>query len=294
MEHVPVLLAEVLEYLAPRPGAKVIDATLGRAGYARAILERAPQGHLVGLDRDGTAIAESRERLRRFEDQVSLAQVSYSEIATAAHKCVPADGIVADLGVSRPQFDDPQRGFSFREDGPLDMRMNQNQELTADQIVNEWDEERLADTIYKFGEEPKSRRIAKAICQSRPLRGTKQLAEIVERAAPFFRGKGKRIHPATRVFQAIRIAVNDEIGELERFLDEAPRLLAPGGRFVVVSFHSLEDRPVKWAFRRMAAQGYLEILTKRPVTPGEEEREANPASRSAKLRAAERSEQPWQ
>ena len=294
MEHVPVLLAEVLEYLAPRPGAKIIDATLGRAGYAAAILERIPQGHLVGLDRDGTAIAESRERLEEFKERVTLHQVSYSEIATAARQCVPADGIVADLGVSRPQFDDPARGFSFREDGPLDMRMDQRQELTAGQIVNEWEESDLADVIYKFGEEPKSRRIAKAICQSRPLRGTKQLAEVIERAAPFFRGKGKRIHPATRVFQAIRMAVNNETGELEKFLDEAPRLLAPGGRFVVVSFHSLEDRPVKWALKRMAAQGFMEILTKRPVTPGEEEIEANPASRSAKLRAAVRSEQSWQ
>lgn len=297
MEHIPVLLAEVLQQLALQPRARVIDATLGRGGYAEAILERIPEGRLVALDRDATAIAESRERLKRFEEKVSFHQVSYSEIATAARECVPADDIVADLGASRPQFDDPERGFSFREDGPLDMRMDQSQELTADTVVNHWDETLLADTIYKFGEEPKSRRIAKAICQSRPLRGTRQLAEVVERAAPFFypkKGKVKRIHPATRVFQAIRIAVNNEIGELEQFLDSAPRLLAPGGRLAIVSFHSLEDRPVKWAFRRLEAQGFLNILTKRPVTPSEEEREANPASRSAKLRVAERSEQPWQ
>lgn len=199
---------------------------------------------------------------------------------------VPVEGIVADLGVSLEQLQDAARGFSFLTNGPLDMRMDPEQTLTAAQIVNYHGEKPLADLIYRFGEERRSRRIARAIVRARPLMGTRQLADVIERAAP--RTGGKRIHPATRTFQALRIAVNDELGELEKLLETAPPLLEPGGRLVMVSFHSLEDRAVKLALRRWAEQGVLTILTKRVIRPGEEEVRANPASRSAKLRAAER------
>jgi 16S rRNA (cytosine1402-N4)-methyltransferase len=200
-------------------------------------------------------------------------------------------GIVADLGLSRRQFEAPERGFSFQWEGPLDMRLDRSQDLTAADIVNHYDERRLADVIYRFGEERRSRRIARAIVRGRPIRNTRHLAEIVERAVP--RAPRQRIHPATRTFQAIRIAVNDELGELERFLEVAPSVLRPGGRLVVVSFHSLEDRLVKQSFRNWAAQEMLRVLTRRVVRPSPREVAENPASRSAKLRACERTEIPW-
>jgi 16S rRNA (cytosine1402-N4)-methyltransferase len=196
------------------------------------------------------------------------------------------DGIVADLGLSRLQIEDAARGFSFLTDGPLDMRLNCGQELTAERIVNHYGEEPLADLIYRFGEERRSRRISRAIVRARPLKTTKQLADVIERAAP--RTKHGRIHPATRTFQALRIAVNDELGELDRLLEGGPPLLNAGGRFVFISFHSLEDRAVKLAFREWAARKVLKILTKHVIIPGPEEVRQNPASRSAKLRAAER------
>jgi 16S rRNA (cytosine1402-N4)-methyltransferase len=201
-------------------------------------------------------------------------------------------GIVADLGVSRRQFDTPERGFSLQSDGPLDMRMDQAQSLTAADIVNHYDERSLANLIYQYGEERRSRRIAKAILRARPLRGTKHLAEVVTRAVPH--APRQRIHPATRTFQAIRIAVNDELGELEKLLEQGPLALLPGGRMVVVSFHSLEDRLVKQAWRRWAARDVVTVLTRRVVRPEEEEILENPPSRSARLRACERTNEAWQ
>jgi 16S rRNA (cytosine1402-N4)-methyltransferase len=198
---------------------------------------------------------------------------------------------VADLGISRRHVEDPTRGFSFLREGDLDMRMDQRQALTADQIVNHYQERQLADLIYQYGEERRSRRIARAIVRGRPVRSTVHLAEIIERAVP--RANRQKIHVATRTFQALRIAVNDELEELQRLLDKAPLLLAPGGRMVVVSFHSLEDRLVKWTFRSWAEKQVLEILTKRVVRPSEKELHENPASRSAKLRAAERTDIAW-
>ncbi len=196
------------------------------------------------------------------------------------------DGILADLGVSSLQFDDPARGFSFQAEGPLDMRMNPQAELTAEQVVNHFDERELADVIYEFGEERRSRRIARAIVRSRPIRTTVQLADVVSAAARPM--KHERIHPATRTFQALRIFVNRELDELRELLNAAPQMLKPGGRVVIISFHSLEDRIVKDAFREGVNQGHYRILTKKPVTAGEEEIDRNPRARSAKLRAAER------
>jgi len=285
MTHIPVLLEEAVQWLRVRPEGHYLDCTLGAGGYARAIAERLTTGWLTALDWDRAAIEAARERLAEFGDRIRFVKSSFSEIDRIL-VATPADGIVADLGVSRDQLDAPERGLSFITDGPLDMRLDTEQELTAADIVNYHGEKPLADLIYRFGEERRSRRISRAIVRARPLAGARQLAEIIERAAP--RTRGDRIHPATRTFQALRIAVNDELGELERLLEKAPALLQPGGRFVVVSFHSLEDRLVKTAFRRWAALGDLGILTKHVVRPGEEEVRRNPASRSAKLRASER------
>ncbi|HYM09686.1 MAG TPA: 16S rRNA (cytosine(1402)-N(4))-methyltransferase RsmH [Bryobacterales bacterium] len=291
MAHVPVLLRETIEWLNIRPDGTYIDCTLGAGGHARAIAERLTAGRLIAIDRDPSAVAAARERLAGFGGRISFFQASFAGLREVCEKvwgqvgAMPIDGIVADLGVSREQLETPARGFSFLTDGPLDMRMDPNQELTAERIVNRYGEKPLADLIYRFGEERRSRRITRAIVRARPLQGTRQLAEVIERAAPRTR---ERIHPATRTFQALRIAVNDELGQLETLLETAPPLLAPGGRFVLISFHSLEDRAVKQALRRWAARKVLAILTKHVVRPGEEEARANPASRSAKLRAAER------
>jgi 16S rRNA (cytosine1402-N4)-methyltransferase len=291
LRHYPVLLPTVLEYLNVDPAGTYVDCTLGEGGYAEAILERLTSGHLLAIDRDADALTAARQRLQAFGDKVSFFHASYGEIdnVTGARK---VQGIVADLGVSRRQFDAPERGFSLQWEGPLDMRMDQRQSLTAADIVNHYDERSLADLIFTFGEERRSRRIAKAIVRSRPIRDTKHLVGVVERAVP--RAPRQRIHPATRTFQAIRIAVNDELVELEKLLDRGPLLLTPGGRMVVVSFHSLEDRPVKQAWRRWAARDVVTILTRRVARPSEEEIRENPASRSAKLRACERTQTEWQ
>lgn len=268
-----------------------MDCTLGEGGYAEAILGRLTSGHLLSLDRDADALAAARQRLEPFGGKVSFFHGSYGEIDSIVGGR-KAQGIVADLGVSRRQFDTPERGFSLHWEGPLDMRMDQRQGLTAADIVNHYDERSLADLIFRYGEERRSRRIAKAIVRSRPIRGTKHLVGVVERAVP--RAPRQRIHPATRTFQAIRIAVNDELGELEKLLERGPLLLTPGGRMVVVSFHSLEDRLVKQAWRRWAARDIVTILTRRVARPSEEEIQENPASRSAKLRACERTHTEWQ
>jgi 16S rRNA (cytosine1402-N4)-methyltransferase len=289
MAHIPVLLSEALHWLRVKPAGTYADCTLGGGGYARAIAERLTAGgRLIAIDRDPAAIARARERRAEFRDRITFVQSSFGDLKQVWESvgAMPWDGIVADLGVSGEQLGDAARGFSFATDGPLDMRFDPGQPLTAEQIVNYHGEKPLADLIFGYGEERRSRRIARAIVRARPLRGTRQLAKVIERAAP--RTIRERIHPATRTFQALRIAVNDELGEIEKFMEAAPPLLAPEGRLVVISFHSLEDRIVKHALRRWAEEKMLVVLTKHVIRPSEEEIRTNPASRSAKLRAAER------
>jgi 16S rRNA (cytosine1402-N4)-methyltransferase len=291
LAHYPVLLPRVLEFLNIDPSGLYVDCTLGESRYAEAILSRLDSGRLIAIDWDRDAIELARGRLREWSGRVSFHHTSYGDIEGVLGTERP-QGIVADLGLSRRQFEAGERGFSLRRKGPLDMRMDRRRPLTADVIVNQYDERRLADLIFEFGEERRSRRIAKAIVRGRPIRDTAHLAEIVAQAVP--RTPRMKIHPATRTFQAIRIAVNDELAELDRLVEAAPPLLAPGGRMVVVSFHSLEDRRVKQSFRRWADRDLFALLTKRVVRPGEDEVAENPASRSAKLRAAERTTKLWQ
>ena len=292
-QHVPVLLDEVLQYLNVRPGGVYVDATLGLAGPSSEIARRlGPKGTLIGFDRDPEAMALAKARLDELrgelgEDmpEIRLIPKAFSEAANEI-EAGSLDGLLADFGVSSMQLDEAHRGFSFRSDGPLDMRMNTSAGETAEQVVNQEDENELADLIYEFGEERRSRRIARAIVRARPITTTAELARVVSAAAPAM--KGDKIHPATRTFQALRIRVNDELGEIRTLLKSAPSLLKPGGRLVLISFHSLEDRPVKDAFREAGRQGVLEVLTKKPVVAGEEEESRNPRSRSAKMRAAEK------
>jgi 16S rRNA (cytosine1402-N4)-methyltransferase len=285
MGHIPVLLEEVLRWLEVKPSGTYVDCTLGAGGYSEAIAAVLATGRLIAIDRDPAAIARARARLGDAGGRICYVQSSYGALAEILGG-TPVQGIVADLGLSGEQIEDPARGFSFSRNGPLDMRMDTTQERTAAYIVNTYGEKPLADLLYRFGEERRSRRIARAIVRARPLTDTRQLAEVIERAAP--RTKRDRIHPATRSFQALRIEVNDELSELEKLLEAAPPALASGGRLIVVSFHSLEDRLVKQALRRWAGRGVLRILTKHVIRPGEEETRRNPASRSARLRAAER------
>ena len=290
--HVPVLLKEAIDFLAVRRGGRYIDATVGLGGHSYEIARRlgAP-GHLIGVDKDPAALEIARGVLRPSSDVVgdwptiTLRHASFAELAKDVGRTT-CDGILADLGVSSLQFGDPARGFSFQAEGPLDMRMNPQAELTAEQVVNHFDERKLADVIYEFGEERRSRRIARAIVRSRPISTTAQLAAAISAAARPM--KHERIHPATRTFQALRIFVNHELDDLRELLKAAPQLLKPGGRLVIISFHSLEDRIVKDALREGAKQGQYRLLTKKPVTPVQEEMDRNPRSRSAKLRAAEK------
>ena len=285
--HVPVLLKEAIDFLAVKRGGTVIDATEGLAGHSFEIAKRlgAP-GHLIGLDKDLAALAIAQKKLI-FEDapEITLIHASFAELGQRFPSPI-ADGLLADIGVSSLQFDDVARGFSFQADGPLDMRMNTQSGQTAEQVVNQLDEVTLANLIYEFGEERRSRRIARAIVRSRPIRTTAQLAEIVSAAARPM--KHERIHPATLTFQALRIFVNRELDDLKDLLQAAPQILKPGGRLVVISFHSLEDRIVKDSLRDGVRLGHYKLLTKKPVTPGEEEIDRNPRARSAKLRAAEK------
>jgi 16S rRNA (cytosine1402-N4)-methyltransferase len=299
--HVPVLLKEAIDFLAIKRGGTYIDATVGLGGHSFEIAKRlgAP-GHLIGLDKDPAALGIARERLvvGRFsfavgQDQqpdwprITLIHRSFAEVAND-QRPTAIDGLLADLGMSSLQLNDPARGFSFQAEGPLDMRMNPQAERTADQVVNQVDEVTLADLIYEFGEERRSRRIARAIVRSRPIRSTAQLADVISAAARPMNQAERRIHPATRTFQALRIFVNDELKDLQALLSAAPQVLKPGGRLVIISFHSLEDRIVKDALREGVKQGYYELLTKKPVTAGGEEIDRNPRSRSAKLRVAKR------
>jgi len=292
--HVPVLLQDAIDFLNLRAGAVVADCTLGLAGHASEIARRiGPQGHLIAMDRDPEALELAKARLARVVNElgsqaprITLIGEAFSQLGQHVEPG-SLDGVLADFGVSSLQLDEARRGFSFMADGPLDMRMDTRTGPTAEQVVNEANERELADLIYEYGEERRSRRIARAIVRGRPVTTTGQLAHIVAAAAPAM--KQDRIHPATRTFQALRIYVNRELDEIRAWVEAAPKLLKPGGRLVAISFHSLEDRIVKDALRDGAHQGVWKLLTKKPVVAGEEETERNPRSRSAKLRAAERS-----
>ena len=285
--HYSVMAEEVAHYLlaaaAERPRGAYCDCTAGGGGHALRVLESAPGCKLIAIDRDRAALDRCRRRLDRFGDRVDYFHGGFSRIREAVGEFLPLAGIVADLGLSRPQLDDGSRGFSLRLRGPLDMRFDLTQELQADDFVNRGGERGLADLLYRLADERHSRRIAHAIVRARPIRDTLHLAETVAAAAPR-RGR-PRIHPATKTFQALRMAVNDEPGELAQLLDAAPGLLAPGGRFVVLSFHSGEDRAVKQSFRRHAAAGVYALLTRRAARPAAGEVACNPPSRSARLRA---------
>lgn len=312
MEHVSVLLAETIEGLAPRTNATCVDGTLGGAGHAEALLVTTePAGRLLGLDADPAAIERGQARLARFGDRAILRQANFGQIAEVARNAgfAAVDAVLLDLGLSSYQLGEAERGFSFQSTGPLDMRMDPGLPLTADEIVNTWPQDELADVIYRYGEEPRSRRVARAIVDARPLHTTVALAEVISRALGGQRGQ--RIHPATRIFQALRIAVNDELGVLERVLPDLVALLAPGGRLAIITFHSLEDRIVKQFVQRetrdcicdlsprlMRTAGAtacqcghhatLRAVTRKPIQPSEAEIKLNTRSRSAKLRIAER------
>jgi 16S rRNA (cytosine1402-N4)-methyltransferase len=289
--HAPVLLAETVAFLEPSRGGTFVDCTLGLGGHTAALLE-AGASRVIGLDRDPRAIDLARERLAPFGDRVVLAHADYRELPAVLTRLGvgPIDGALADLGVSSMQLDEPGRGFSFRADGPLDMRMDTTRGQTAAELLATVDEAELADVIFRFGEDRKSRRIARSIVEGReeaPIETTARLASLVRRAAGG--GVYQRIDPATRTFQALRIWVNHELDGLDTFVIDAVRALRQGGRLVVIAFHSLEDRIVKHTARVLErTEGIVRVLTKKPVVAGEAERDVNPRSRSAKLRAVER------
>ena len=289
--HVAVLVRETLDFLGIRPEGTYIDATLGAGGHAQEILKRLGSGRLLGLDRDPQALEAARSRLAGFGEKLMIQHGNFAELDAlhAASGLPPADGVLADLGLSSMQLDDAARGFSFNLPGPLDMRMDPQIETTAADLVNDLPERDLADLIYQLGEERHSRRIARAIVKARPYRITTELAQVVTRAIPSRAGL-HQIHPATRSFMALRLAVNKELENLDQFLERVLSVLRPGARVVIVSFHSLEDRRVKQAFRRWEDEGRAKILTRKVVRPGDEEVQNNPRARSAKLRAAEKVE----
>ncbi|NET50450.1 MAG: 16S rRNA (cytosine(1402)-N(4))-methyltransferase RsmH [Merismopedia sp. SIO2A8] len=279
-KHISVLMEEAIAALNLRNGGQYLDATVGGGGHSEQILERSVDSQVVGLDQDEMAIAAAQERLQSYGDRIQFWHGNFADYDPGDRTF---DGILADLGVSSAQFDIADRGFSFRHDAPLDMRMNSQDELTAAEIVNHWDEKQLADVIYQYGEERLSRRIARRIVEKRPLLTTTQLAEEIWHSVPRSYRYGK-IHPATRTFQALRIAVNRELDVLKSLIDIAPTWLTSNGRLVIISFHSLEDRIVKHAFRQ---HPQLQVITKKPIIPTDEECAANPRARSAKLRVAE-------
>jgi len=303
--HIPVLLDETMHWLRPRPGGVYVDATLGGGGHAEAILERIlPGGRLIGIDRDDAAIDAAARRLQRFGEAVVIVRDNFAAIkeVLARQDLQQVDGILFDLGASSMQFAEAERGFSFQESGPLDMRMDRRQSTTAADLVNRLPERDLADLIWRYGEERWSRRVARGIVAARPLETTEELAGLVARSIPR-RAWPRGLHPATRSFQALRIAVNDELLNLEKALPNAAEVLREAGRLCAITFHSLEDRTIKHTFLRLSrgctcppgtsactcgGQRWLRVLTKKPVTPSPEEIARNPRARSAKLRAAER------
>jgi 16S rRNA (cytosine1402-N4)-methyltransferase len=287
--HIPVLPAEVLAGLAPQSGGRYIDGTLGGGGHAAAILAASdPDGRLLGIDLDPAALAAAAETLAAYGERARLVSGNFRDIAQLAAGFAPVDGILLDLGVSSHQLDTPERGFSFGVDAPLDMRLDPEGPVSAADLVATLPERDLADLIYQYGEERGSRRIARLIVEARrtrPIATTGALADLVAKALG---GRHGRIHPATRTFQALRIAVNGELESLELALPQAVELLRPGGRLAIIAFHSLEDRIVKHFLRAEAEQGRMRIITRKPLEAGETEQRANPRSRSAKLRIAER------
>jgi 16S rRNA (cytosine1402-N4)-methyltransferase len=298
--HLPVLVAEVLNYLDCRPERIYVDATVGSGGHARRILEQSfPTGRVIGLDCDAAAIARAKQNLASFGERFLPIQKNFRDLKEVLHSLsIPAvDGILADLGVSSEQLDDPERGISFRWEAPLDMRLDPEGPLTAQELIRRLSAEEMEKILRELGEERWAGRIAKAIARQRrvrPLKTTGDLVKVIQGAIPSYR---TRIHPATRTFQALRLAVNEELSSLETFLRECPGLLKPGGRLGVISFHSLEDRIVKEHFRRWGKRGKGEtppfrILTPKPVTPSSEEIRFNPRARSAKLRAIEKNFEP--
>jgi 16S rRNA (cytosine1402-N4)-methyltransferase len=301
--HQPVLYHEVLDALAPVSGGLYLDGTLGAGGHAEGILRTsAPQGRLLGLDLDLQALAIAQRRLRPFQDRTVIQQASYLQAPIVLKKIGwnTVEGILLDLGVSSMQIDKPERGFSFMEDGPLDMRFNQEGGLSAEDLVNNLSQEELADFIWKYGEERYSRRIAQAIVETRPFHSTLELADLIKKAVP---GYTSHIHPATRTFQALRIATNKELETLSTALPDLVKCLTPGGRIAIISFHSLEDRIVKQFFKRESKDcicppeqpictcehvATLKVLTKKPIRATEQEIQKNPRSSSARLRVAEK------
>lgn len=285
-QHEPVLVKEVVEYLAPEAGKVIVDATLGGGGHTEAILNSlpSPSGKVLAFDQDEEAIAAAKQRLAEYPN-ITYINDNFASLKTHIHEKI--DGILFDLGVSSYQIDAPERGFSIREDGPLDMRMDKRQKLTADMIVNDYSAEELARIFKEYGEERFAKRISNAICVTRNakrIETTFELKEIIEKASPGWRKR----EPVTRIFQALRIEVNGELAKLKSALLDALELLRPQGRIVVLSYHSLEDRIVKHTFREFAQNGKIKLLNKKPVLAGEAESQSNPRSRSAKLRAAEK------
>lgn len=306
--HSTVLLAETVRLLAVRTGGIYVDATLGLGGHAEGILKAAKGSRVIGIDQDIEALGIARERLASWGSRFEPVKANFSEIRSilAESRITKVDGIIADLGVSSIQLDTAERGFSFRADAPLDMRMDQaSGGRTAADLLEELPEKEIADLIYRYGEERASRKIARWIVEARekgePIRSTSQLADLVQRALG--RKRGEKIHPATRTFQALRIAVNDELARIEQFLTEAIEILGPDGRLAVITFHSLEDRIVKHTFQRLSgkcqcppripecicgAKKIISLVNRKPIVPGEDEQEKNPRSRSAKLRVIQR------
>src|SRR5579871_5189807 len=281
--HVPVMPAESLALLAVRPDGIYLDATSGLGGHTALIAQQLETGTVIANDRDLLSIEKARQNTEAWKDRIRFHHGSFCTLAEviAGGEQGQFDGILADLGVSRYQLTEPQRGFSFLSDGPLDMRMDQSTGMTAADLVNQAAEKALADLIFQLGEERRARKVARALVRARPIRSTLHLADVVERAVP----RTGRLHPATKTFMALRMAVNEEPAELDRLLQIGPELLAPGGRMVVISFMSSEDRKVKEKFRALGRDGRAEILTKHPLQPSEQETSQNPPSRSAKLRA---------
>jgi len=286
--HTPVLAEEVLEWLNVKSEGVYVDATVGLGGHSLLIAPRLMTGRLIGMDRDEQALQIARERLREYENKMTLVHANFSDIGELAQEqnLPPFDGVLADLGVSSMQLDSGERGFSFRQAGPLDMRMDLQAGTRAEEIVNHTAERELADLLYRLGEERDSRRIARSIVRARPIRDTQHLATVVA-GARASRGR-QRLHPATKTFLALRIAVNREMEALAQFLDRVPATLNSGGRLVILSYHSLEDRLVKQSFRRLEQEGVLRVLTRKVIVPSEAEIEANQRARSAKMRVAER------
>jgi len=302
-QHQPVLYKEIIHALQPQTGGRYVDGTLGAGGHARGILEAsAPDGQLLGLDVDPQAMTIARKTLAPYEHRIHLVQASYTTLSAQLNQLGwdTVDGIVLDLGASSMQLDTAERGFSFMQDAPLDMRFGPQTALTAADIVNGFSEEELADLIYKYGEDRDSRKIARAIVNKRPLHTTLELADVIENISP---RQGNRLHPATRTFQALRIAVNEELSSIELVLPQAVANLKPQGRFAVISFHSLEDRIIKRFFRGQSKdlvnppyeqiyeterKATIKEVNRKPIMPSEDETKDNPRARSAKLRIVEK------